>query len=342
LLRRSTTTTTTTRQPCYNTATMLQSVQNPEPQEAEAEQQQQPEQKRKQFSSRRSINQQKLEHIKLADGKYRLLHVGKDGGGSIRDRSARAWKLRIQQCHPAPCKKYSTDQNEIPASLLTIRDPVDRFVSAFYYRALNIDFNETSPSCNHSDYSRKQKLQCQHRNMERSYMFDTYHRNVSRLAEMVCDESTRDEAMRNASKIGYLLAHKLSGDWLPKGWDRFENRIFPAVLERGFDFDLQIDDAFEWLHEVEPIEDDQVFRIRKRSSRGRVLKDNLKNAHSSTGAEAGGTQKNIPMSDLGASCLQEYVYADDYQLLKKNCNQTCKTQTCRDAIQSILSRRGVA
>ena len=72
----------------------------------------------------------------------RFLHMGKAGGGTIAIRLRKLWKLQIHQCHPWPCieKKWKQDNvtGKQPYMLLSLRDPVDRFVSAFYWRILKI------------------------------------------------------------------------------------------------------------------------------------------------------------------------------------------------------------
>ena len=72
-----------------------------------------------------------------------LLHQGKDGGGTVLGHEKKIWKIGIRQCHPHPCPKTFANQKNY-TRILTLRDPIDTFVSAFYYRAAKIECCKTS------------------------------------------------------------------------------------------------------------------------------------------------------------------------------------------------------
>lgn len=59
-----------------------------------------------------------------------FLHVGKNGGGTVKE-AIRAAGHAFQLCHPRPCPWLLASATGI---LLNIRDPVDRFCSAFDWR----------------------------------------------------------------------------------------------------------------------------------------------------------------------------------------------------------------
>ena len=70
--------------------------------------------------------------MKLSDKRIRtvLLHPGKNGGGYIHE-VLHKHKICIQECHPFPC---SFAKNKLyKRAIVPIRDPVDRFISSFYY-----------------------------------------------------------------------------------------------------------------------------------------------------------------------------------------------------------------
>jgi Sulfotransferase family len=79
-----------------------------------------------------------------------FLHIGKAAGGTFLHRARHVWKLHIEECHPDPCQHSylysnhninSSDSNSNSESIefvVSIRDPVDRFVSAFYWKIKTI------------------------------------------------------------------------------------------------------------------------------------------------------------------------------------------------------------
>jgi hypothetical protein len=85
-----------------------------------------------------SINEApKLERFYNQDAKIVLkdtilLHIGKGGGGSVQERME-IWQVDFLYCHPNPRPKKHSNA---PNWLINIRDPVDRFYSAFNWRGL--------------------------------------------------------------------------------------------------------------------------------------------------------------------------------------------------------------
>jgi hypothetical protein len=95
--------------------------------------------------------------LNIPQSTWTFLHVGKAGGGTHVLRTRSWWHLNVHQCHPQPCPAQqfqnlndqllnklmqNQPQNQgpkvpqlpnLPHLTLSLRDPVDRFVSAFYW-----------------------------------------------------------------------------------------------------------------------------------------------------------------------------------------------------------------
>jgi Sulfotransferase family len=191
-----------------------------------------------------------------------FLHIGKAAGGTFLHRARHEWKLQIVECHPDPCGHDYFQQNSSSSESLTratpttaivvsIRDPVDRFVSAFYWKIKTIctlhphlcDANTATqqqqdlhrhrpspPSAFSYSFSRSNNssLQDDMEAMQRYILFEKYQQNVNLLAESLCrnnhNNNTNDtassfvEAQEHVGKIVHMK-HSIQ-DWLvTKDWD---------------------------------------------------------------------------------------------------------------------------
>ena len=284
-----------------------------------------------------------------------LLHPGKDGGTTIRQFTRRVWEKMIPQCHPGPCRKtYLREEGEgksndndgekatrLPiARLLTIRDPIDRFVSAFYFRAKRVEEKKSkkdSKKCD-DDVDETTTIEgCDSIRTEKSRLFTRYDRNVSKLAIRLCstNETVRNQAFEDKATIGVLMRNDLT-DWLTNGWETKRDVIYPVVLEKGFDFLDHVVDAFVWAYSIRPFEPKESFENRRKTKFVQAV-DQIRNETKTINSS--GKEHSIPLNELGESCLREY-FEKDYQLLK-HIHGVCKSQSCKQAIQSILTRRDV-
>jgi hypothetical protein len=95
--------------------------------------------------------------LSIPQSTWTFFHVGKAGGGTHLLRTQSRWHLNVHQCHPHPCPthkfqnlneqflhalKQNQPPNQVPKVMrlpilphltLSLRDPVDCFVSAFYW-----------------------------------------------------------------------------------------------------------------------------------------------------------------------------------------------------------------
>jgi len=269
---------------------------------------------------------------------FLFLHPGKSGGGTFLSRLKIWWKLGMKECHPHPCNEHIEDKTVF----ITIRDPIDRFVSAFNWRRLiycNPDGdsrkhfdripNGVKTSCYETDYDRYEN--------EINVLYHKYKQDVSKLAEALCsrNEEEKRQAEEDVASIGHMQ-HSIM-DWL--GNDKNLNKVIPVVLDEHVDFNKQIDEAIQYAQQQYHFEDSSNFQKRKEmvlakdaQEKDERLKDYVKSlTHSSSRI------KQHSLSQSGKKCLASY-YAKDYSLIQTLKMKSCKTINCRQALQSILDK----
>lgn len=128
-------------------------------------------------------------------------------------------------------------------------------------------------------------------------------------------------------KFVYHAQHT-SMDWFNFNWK--PERVFPVVMEKGLpSIDDQTDDAMHWLFNQTHFEDARSFKKRILYVRQRPLPQ--KNQHSS-----GATKKSLTPD--AERCLESY-YKEEYDFFGEIIEKVCKTEVCRQALQSIIDRR---
>ena len=246
-------------------------------------------------------------------------------------RIRQAWKLQIHQCHPWPCvnKAWNDPDKNHPWIIISLRDPVDRFVSAFYWRILV----HCHPEVDKRPPGRPPQMQkCQTDRFpglsnETIALFYRYNQSASMLAEDLCSGNETSARIARESLGTILHGQHNIDDWLDFKWEG--NRIFPVVVERGAqDLEEQIDMSIHWLHNVTSFQPDDGFARRAAVAK---TKSQTKNEHSSDTAK-----KSLSLE--GEKCLERF-YRRDYQILKELLDTACKTPGCRQAIGNILQRR---
>jgi len=173
------------------------------------------------------------------------LHLGKSGGGTVWD-ELKLWKIdKVHRCHPnpGPCKDKIRKAKSL---LISIRDPVERFVSAFNWRSLLVckDFNETRTK-GHQSALRNPIKHCKPmKNKEKNILLYKYKSNVNNLAMALCKKQNKG-AIKDVKHIQHAK-YSLS-DWLhPSGiWHNSEggSKLIPVVLEHGYNITKQTYDS---------------------------------------------------------------------------------------------------
>ena len=253
-----------------------------------------------------------------------LFHIGKAGGTSTTRHLIEDWKIRLQECHPRPCHDLAVAGKDGGRyTLINIRDPVDRFVSGFYYSIQRTCKPWQKPS--HG---------CTYKKPNEIYITHTrYQKNATLLAEDLCSPNVTvaqiaHGSLRNITHLTHGIPEWLDFEYKPE-------KLFPLVVEPGaLGLEAQIDTAMEWLYEKLHYETPEKFANRHRRVKGIAAKRKKIDQHYKSSAPS---KRNI--SATAESCLEQY-YRSDYQMLQTLLQQgACKTDHCRQAIQSILKRR---
>ena len=275
---------------------------------------------------------------RLDDSVATILHVGKSAGGTLVERAFQCWRTFMRVCHPRPCRPQQQQISKSSSNgiIITLRDPIDRFVSSFYWRLLVV--------CDYNDKRRRNKAAAHNPQRycnrplhgERKVM-EYYHRDASRFAERLCtadattNQTERTLAMQNLQSMEHAK-YTLHDHWLNKNvvsWS--PENLFPIVTESNLtDIERQTDQAIQWLHDRTHFESSSDFRQRARYAQQRRVAGDV-SRHSSRGY-----QKKLTAA--AERCLARYFHKD-YELLRELERLACKTDDCHHGLQSILTRR---
>lgn len=263
--------------------------------------------------------------IQLDSNMATLLHVGKSAGGTFVERAFQCWRAFLNICHPGPCQH---NRNNDKAIIITLRDPIDRFVSSFYWRLLIV--------CDYTDKRRRNKAAAHNPrhycsrplNGERRVL-EYYNKNASKLAEKLCSSNATEKtlARENMKRIEHAQ-YSLHEHWLNFSWNT--QNLFPIVMESNItDMERQTDQAIYWLHHRLQFESAHDFAQRATYASHRRVAGDL--VHSSRSTKRW-------LTAAAEQCLARY-FADDYEILLQLQTSTCKTVDCHRGLQSILERR---
>lgn len=169
-----------------------------------------------------------------------LLHLGKAGGGTVRS----FFGGGLNQCHPRPCRPVENLFATKKLLILTMRDPIDRFVSAFYYQLLK-DCHPTNETRIASDLHAVLQdpfkyCMIRGRTQEALILHVTYQGNVNYLAHDLCqameqqDLSDFPDPWRNAKQIKH--AKSPLAEWLEPYYEvkRVADKINQTAKTRHF------------------------------------------------------------------------------------------------------------
>lgn len=280
-----------------------------------------------------------------------FIKIEKNGGGSISER-VRDWKLAIQGEHPSPKKKYNTRAKKFKSVWINLRDPVDRFVSAFYWRLVVICDPDGDTRSTKGNAPEEPQQFCKYASKEETQLlFYEYRRDANLLAEALCsqNETVSSQAKKGIKKIEHI--RNGITDWIGKDYlNMYSTNLFPMVQEHTFDIIMQVDDAVRWTRNVTKFEDEAMFSQRQDF----ILQDTttMENCHhhkqpsniKRRAERLGGGKKHSSsaikksLSKAGEACVTKF-YVSEYDNLKQIRQSLCRTDTCRDAIGSILKRR---
>jgi len=318
----------------------------------------------------KSTNIKKRNKLNIKGGLL-FLHLGKGGGGTVRHRLTHGWKINFARRHPHPCTKKDGKIKKVCKGwehggniLINIRDPIDRFVSAFNWgivitcnpkgdtrikkrmKEIQKEKGQPTPFKNPEEYcfDPKEKQMVPQTNI----LFQKYNKNVNALAEALCRNNTQkinrhsnsilldNDVKKDIKKI--MHAQETIGDWLELfDWkDKKTFNIVPIISEKGYDLYEQIDDGIVSLYNTKNIveESPSDFACRKQNVQ-QSYQSNADSAHSSQGHSK--NQVTL-LSEMGKQCLAEY-FRNDYKIISELQTKRCTNENCRNALQSILDRR---
>lgn len=253
-----------------------------------------------------------------------FLHPGKSGGGTFTERTVQCWRTFMTTCHPHPCKKKADLQSKI---VITIRDPIERFVSAFYWRTM-IVCDRRDKRKFHRGATKDPERFCKRPLPGELKAIRSYSKDASRLADSLCSpiESVRIRAEKSLRKIEHAKVDLLQ--WLNFSWHADD--LFPIVNEKGItNLEKETDAAVHWIYDRENFEGDHDFQLRSNYADRRRVKGDLVHTSSSLKRR---------LTSRAEQCLMNY-FEKDYEILMEIEQNACKTKGCHEGLQSILERR---
>jgi len=241
--------------------------------------------------------------------------------------------------------------------MIGLRDPVDRFLSSYYWRRkVACDPRggdaRTTPPKRGIRVASYPDLYCRDSfsDREMDVLFFRYSsddgkddNDIENLARALC--STNATVARRAHQSVQAIGHAQHTitEWLGQNWTAYSEAMYPLVLEQSFDFEKQVEDAFNWARQIgckvekPAARDEGVNCTNSQVTKDSAGQDNNGDDDSSLSLHSASNVKR-PLSETGERCIARY-YADDYRILQEIREAACKSDTCKRAIQSILDRR---
>lgn len=276
-----------------------------------------------------------------------FFHVGKGGGGTVSG-IFNEFAIDIKVSHPLPSRNVVDNllEGETKTLVINVRDPVDRFVSAFDWRSyLFCSLDDKRIPYPSKDGKRiphpstdpeKFCLRTNSNNKREAIMLaNTYNHSVSNLAEALCDGSpTHKDAVTHAGWIGHAQTNLR--DWLellvnPELFSRIQpDSLYKLVVvpmakqsktegsnnhatkQRLSHFDMHILQAIrELLIDQIGLSATNALVSKTPPKSQKQLEQEQRKLHSSSAQK----QKPPKLSALGECCLSRYL-RKDYRLIR--------------------------
>mmetsp|Transcript_2189 Transcript_2189/g.4423 ORF Transcript_2189/g.4423 Transcript_2189/m.4423 type:complete len:317 (-) Transcript_2189:906-1856(-) len=184
-----------------------------------------------------------------------FLHLGKAGGGYVKERLKKL-RFNIHLQHDRNDNASNKAWNNSEIYLMALRDPIDRFLSNFYWAGLVMCHDSPSNEGNEKRKimgtvpmrpHKKCKKKGEKSTIQAEVVHTKYKGNANNLAQALCsnDEAEREEATQDLRKFAHV--GDSIRDWLTFYYDDTEHRTpVGIVLEKGFNFTAQLDGATEF------------------------------------------------------------------------------------------------
>jgi len=271
-----------------------------------------------------------------------FFHVGKAGGGTITNELRRRYRIGVASTHPKP-NPSRIREFQIPGRsqtlIVNVRDPVDRFVSAFRWRVVVLCHPDDERDGHKKGAAQRPEDMCKNSPSdlaEERMLRERYRSDPSVLGEAMCggeDAAVRERAVEDYSSIGHsmmlvewlrfliepTLVEKISEDGI--------QNVVALPLERLQDgttlFEQHIRQVS--LHLLQSRYDEQTAHAildKKAKEDGNTTKGKEKMEHSSvrffnstTTTSGGGTSSSSELSPLAECCLARHL-KEDYRLIQ--------------------------
>ena len=276
-------------------------------------------------------------------------------------------------------KVKSEQYNKYESIIISLRDPIERMTSAWYWRMLlqcrfdQKDETRTIRNRNCSIFTNPEKCCRVKGDEERTPDYwNRYNGHAYNLAESFCsnDVTIQEQAYKDINLVPHV-GHTIV-DWLGllnsnnntivynnDAIQIIKTKVFAVTSERGYDFNEQIDGAIEWLLNITYNGDEEKaslhFNKAKQDAKNNQKEQEENNitivnhSHSSKAVTFPWLKEVTPITTFGSCCLVRhyYKYKNDYLLLLNpkfpnwlcNKGKTKTKQLCYSAISSIIERK---
>ncbi|KAL7466177.1 hypothetical protein ACHAXS_006467 [Conticribra weissflogii] len=280
----------------------------------------------------------KRKACKIGDAKsVQFFHVGKGGGGTIYYQLL-DYHLIFERSHPSPNFDSKLFKGPTTTLMINIRDPVDRFVSAFNWRSLlycrdddtRRPYFKGKSNSRYPPYLYPDKVCLGGNKAEKTLLHEEFQSDPNPLAEALCEDSPNFEYA--SEKVKHIAHARLSlNDWL-----RFliDPDIYPAISAKGLNkimaittesrvehnntslLDWHTKQAILELYSDSGLDGDQIDVIMKHKPQVNAKSEKKSEimTHSSISSSASKSTQP-PLGKLGECCLARY-FRDDYRLMK--------------------------
>ncbi|KAL7467401.1 hypothetical protein ACHAXS_007640 [Conticribra weissflogii] len=268
----------------------------------------------------------------------RLFHVGKGGGGTV-EFILEDYRVSYHRNHPWPKFDSSLLKGPTTTLLINIRDPVDRFVSAFNWRSLLL--------CGHNDTRKKffkgekksklipwlqpNEVCFGDQDEEKQLLHEEFKYDPNLIAEALCEDSPGYKSASTKIKLihhanlaltdwfDFLINPKNKSIITPEGVQTLMAITTEPRGDRNHTslLDWHTQQAVLKLYSDSGLNDEQIGMILKHKpqlSEDKKLQAEKK-THSSTSSSVTNIFNPIPLGKLGECCLARF-FRNDYRLIK--------------------------
>ena len=281
----------------------------------------------------------------------RFYHLGKGGGGTIFF-SLLENGIILRRDHPHPM--HGIEQlvdGPVKALLINIRDPVDRFVSAFNWRSLLF--------CQRDGEQRKKYTADEHRGRHQPHLYPQescydeslypketkiiqrlYNDDINKLAESLCEESSNfEQAVESTKFISHAKRSLIQ--WLkfladgtlikPQGLNKFMAITFEQQSQSGYNSSSLLEHTHEAVRQLyfDHGVDEKTLDSLMRHKPTRTKRVSEMMTHSSSH----NTSKGNVLGAVGECCLSRFL-EDDYRLIQSMLGETNASKTV-GSLQSV-------